>query len=81
MNRPLPSVAPGWMSTPVRTRVTSPSVRAATFAPRFHSQWLTPVAPDRMDARIGEDDLQRAGDRGITVFRRPYVVPVGLEHD
>ena len=32
--------APGWMSTPVRMRVSSANVRAANLAPRFHSQWL-----------------------------------------
>ena len=33
-------MAPGWMSTPVRMRVSSANVRAASLAPRFHSQWL-----------------------------------------
>ena len=39
-----------------------------------------PVSPDGVHARVGEDDLQGAGDGGIALLRRPYVVPDGREH-
>ncbi len=78
--QPVPRMAPGWMSTPVRIRVTSPSVRAATFAPRPHNQWLTAVTPNGMHTWVGEHDLQRAGYGGIAVFCRFDVAPERVEH-
>ena len=78
--QPGPRMAPGWMSTPVRIRVISPSVRAATFAPRPHSQWLTRWPQIGVRPWIGEDDCSVLRDGGIAVLGRPYVVPEGREH-
>jgi hypothetical protein len=38
------------------------------------------MAPNRVHTGISEDDLQRAGDGGIALLRRPYVVADRFEH-
>ena len=80
MNRPAPRTAPGWMSTPVRMRVSSANVRAASLSAALPQPVADSVAPDRVHARVGEDDLQRGGVGRIALPGRPYVAPYRCQH-
>ena len=80
MNSPSPICAPGWISMPVTKRLKFEMTRGSTGTPRRCSAWASAVHLAGVEARVGEDDLERAAGGGIALADRVDVALDGLEY-
>ncbi len=80
MNRPVPSIAPGWISTPVRMRVSSANPSRGDLGATAPQRVADSMSPDGVHAGVGDDDLQRGRVGRIPLLGRPDVLPNRRQH-
>ena len=80
MNRPGPTTAAGWMSTPVQARTRPARTRAAERVAGEPQPVGDPVTPQCVETRIAERDLDGGAGRRVPLADGGDVAPESPEH-